>query len=395
MSPTPGRTEDGPKRHRLGEDGSLRDLLFGDDFASSVSPAGESELVFLEGNRLPARFRGLAERGGGTFSVAEIGFGTGLNFALCADLFSETVSTGTLEYVGLEGYPLSPETMRGAQERWPERLRPWAEAILGAWTRGERELRFRNVRLRLELGLFRDVLPALELPRPVDAWILDGFAPSKNPDAWSADLFAQVARLSAPGTTAATFTVAGQVRREMVRAGFSVRKAPGFGLKRSRLEAVLAGAGEARAVAAAGPAAPNAAAVSAHARAVAEALRQAVRAGDAARAERLLDELARDSAAPPARDAGPGTGAAPDSLLFLALRSPNPEELVRSLLRRGASADARNARGSTALVEAIRARLPGVERLLLEAGADPELPDGLGRSPGKWRELVRNGTRRK
>ena len=394
MSPTPGRTEDGPGRHRLGEDGSLHDLLFGDDFASSVSPAGESELVFLEGNRLPARFRELAERGGGTFSVAEIGFGTGLNFALCADLFSKTVPTGTLEYVGLEGYPLAPETLRGAQERWHERLRPWAEALLGAWTRGERELRFRNVRLRLEFGLFRDVLPALELPRPVDAWILDGFAPSKNPDAWSADLFAQVARLSAPGTTAATFTVAGQVRREMVRAGFSVRKAPGFGLKRSRLEAVFAGAEGSCAESAAVAAHRNAAAVSAPARAVLAALEQAVRAGDAARAERLLDELDRDSAAPPARDAV-AESAAPDSLLFLALRSPDPEELVRSLLRRGASADARNARGSTALVEAIRARLPGVERLLLEAGADPELPDGLGRTPEKWRELVRSGTRRK
>ncbi len=360
MSPTPGRTEDGPERHRLGEDGSLRDLLFDDDFASSVSPAGESELVFLEGNRLPSRFRELAERGGGTFSVAEIGFGTGLNFALCADLFSKTVPEGTLEYVGLEGYPLSPETLRGAQERWPERLRPWAEALLGAWTRGERELRFRNVRLRLEFGLFRDVLPALELPRPVDAWILDGFAPSKNPDAWSADLFAQVARLSAPGTTAATFTVAGDVRRRLLRAGFDVEKRPGFGRKRSRLEARFSNSGKID-------------------DALRRALEQAVRGGDESRARSLLGE----------------PGAKPDGgLLFLALRSPAPAGLLSLLLARGCPPDARNAKGSTVLIEAIRAKLSEAEELLLAAGADPALPDGKGRSPETWRALVRNGTRR-
>ena len=42
----------------------------------------------------------------------------------------------------------------------------------------------------------------------VDAWFLDGFSPARNPRMWSEDVMRQVAALSKPGTTAATFTVA-------------------------------------------------------------------------------------------------------------------------------------------------------------------------------------------
>jgi tRNA 5-methylaminomethyl-2-thiouridine biosynthesis bifunctional protein len=47
-----------------------------------------------------------------------------------------------------------------------------------------------------------------------------------------------VAQRSAPGARAATYTVAGQVRRDLALAGFTVERKPGFGAKRQRLEAV-------------------------------------------------------------------------------------------------------------------------------------------------------------
>jgi tRNA 5-methylaminomethyl-2-thiouridine biosynthesis bifunctional protein len=74
-----------------------------------------------------------------------------------------------------------------------------------------------------------------------DAWFLDGFAPARNPEMWSPALFQQIARLSAPGARAATFTVAGNVRRGLEAAGFAVEKKPGFGKKRERLEATFLG----------------------------------------------------------------------------------------------------------------------------------------------------------
>jgi tRNA 5-methylaminomethyl-2-thiouridine biosynthesis bifunctional protein len=75
-----------------------------------------------------------------------------------------------------------------------------------------------------------------------DAWFLDGFAPALNPQMWRDELMALAAARSQPGARAATFTVAGAVRRALSAAGFAVEKKPGFGAKRERLEARLPGA---------------------------------------------------------------------------------------------------------------------------------------------------------
>ena len=72
-----------------------------------------------------------------------------------------------------------------------------------------------------------------------DAWFLDGFAPARNPGMWSDQVLAGVAARSAPGARAATFTVAGAVRRGLAAQGFAVEKRAGFGRKKERLEARL------------------------------------------------------------------------------------------------------------------------------------------------------------
>ncbi|HSI28976.1 MAG: FAD-dependent 5-carboxymethylaminomethyl-2-thiouridine(34) oxidoreductase MnmC, partial [Methylophilus sp.] len=68
-----------------------------------------------------------------------------------------------------------------------------------------------------------------------DAWFLDGFAPSKNPEMWQSPLFDCMARCSRPGTTFSTFTSAGFVRRGLQGAGFHVKKKTGYGAKREML----------------------------------------------------------------------------------------------------------------------------------------------------------------
>src|SRR6202008_2252732 len=75
-----------------------------------------------------------------------------------------------------------------------------------------------------------------------DAWFLDGFSPALNPAMWRDQVLGLVAARSAPGARAATFTVAGQVRRGLAAAGFAVEKQPGYGRKRERLGARFPGA---------------------------------------------------------------------------------------------------------------------------------------------------------
>jgi tRNA 5-methylaminomethyl-2-thiouridine biosynthesis bifunctional protein len=85
------------------------------------------------------------------------------------------------------------------------------------------------VTLTLLIGDALEQLPQLDAQ--VDAWFLDGFAPAKNPDMWTAELFAELARLAAPGSTISTFTSTGWVRRLINAAGFKMKRTPGIGHK--------------------------------------------------------------------------------------------------------------------------------------------------------------------
>ena len=60
-----------------------------------------------------------------------------------------------------------------------------------------------------------------------DAFYLDGFAPSRNPELWDDYLVKNLARLAAPEATAATWSISRPMRRAMNTAGFEVRLAGG------------------------------------------------------------------------------------------------------------------------------------------------------------------------
>jgi len=189
--------------------------------------------VFLAGNDLPARWHHAH-----TFTIGETGFGTGLNFLLSvAEWRRRAPERARLHYVSVEKHPFRPEDLRKALARFPA-LATERDALLAAWPPGveglhRRELFAGRVTLTLLFGEASDMLAGLEAG--VDAWYLDGFAPARNPQMWQTSLFRQLARLSRPGATFATFTAAGSVRRGLAEAGFRVHKRPGFGRKREML----------------------------------------------------------------------------------------------------------------------------------------------------------------
>jgi tRNA U34 5-methylaminomethyl-2-thiouridine-forming methyltransferase MnmC len=65
-----------------------------------------------------------------------------------------------------------------------------------------------------------------------DCWYLDGFSPAKNPELWECNLMNAVYEKTRSGGTAATYTAAGFVRRNLMEAGFDVERVKGFGRKR-------------------------------------------------------------------------------------------------------------------------------------------------------------------
>jgi tRNA 5-methylaminomethyl-2-thiouridine biosynthesis bifunctional protein len=101
---------------------------------------------------------------------------------------------------------------------------------------GAHRLEFDGGKVVLTL-FFADIKVTRELRLAADAFYLDGFAPARNPDMWSPAIMRNLSRLAAPGATAATWSVSGEVRKALQETGFAVEKRPGFGGKREMLVA--------------------------------------------------------------------------------------------------------------------------------------------------------------
>lgn len=232
-------SDDRSPRLLWAEDGSPRSGRFDDVYFSKEDGLAESRAVFLAGCGLPEAWAGRRH-----FTVAELGFGTGLNIVALLDLWRrERPAGGHLHIFSVEGFPLSREEAARALMAWPE-VAEMTEALLDRWpsgTPGFHRLDLSAFGATLDLAIGDAAWALQQWSGRADAWFLDGFAPSTNPGMWSDAVMDAIAARSAPGARVATFTVAGAVRRGLFERGFQVDKRPGHGRKRERLEARLPG----------------------------------------------------------------------------------------------------------------------------------------------------------
>jgi tRNA 5-methylaminomethyl-2-thiouridine biosynthesis bifunctional protein len=218
--------------------GAPRSARFDDVYFSRTGGLEESRAVFLAGCGLPEAWRGRRR-----FTVGELGFGSGLNILALLELWGRSREPGQrLSIFSIEAFPMRPQDAARALGAWPE-LCELARPLLEAWpqARGFHRIDFEGLDASLDLAVL-EAAEALEAwTGAADAWFLDGFSPSRNPEMWREQVLAGIARRSAPGARAATFTVAGAVRRGLNAVGFETAKRPGFGGKAERLEARMAG----------------------------------------------------------------------------------------------------------------------------------------------------------
>ncbi|MGN8274022.1 bifunctional tRNA (5-methylaminomethyl-2-thiouridine)(34)-methyltransferase MnmD/FAD-dependent 5-carboxymethylaminomethyl-2-thiouridine(34) oxidoreductase MnmC [Pseudomonas sp. SMN5] len=224
------------------EHGRPRSRVFDDVYFSDQSGLEETRYVFLEQNNLAERFAALPENG--RLVIGETGFGTGLNFLCAWQLFEQCAPAGArLHFVSVEKYPLSRQDLQRALALWPG-LKLQADQLLAQYIAihpGFQRLTLADGRVTLTL-LIGDALEQLpQLDGQIDAWFLDGFAPARNPEMWTSELFAELARLAAPGATLSTFTSTGWVRRLLNAAGFKMKRTPGIGHKWEILRGVFLG----------------------------------------------------------------------------------------------------------------------------------------------------------
>lgn len=221
--------------------------MFNDHYYSQSDGLAESQHVFINGNQLHTRW--IQHKKHYPFCIMETGFGSGLNFLATWKLW-QSMGLGKekkLHYISVERYPLNKLQLAKSLLNWADSLSSLSKKLLDNYPLHYPEthhikLEEDNITLTLLFSDIRELMPDLDGPKEglVDAWFLDGFAPSRNPQMWQPELYEQMHRLSRKGATVATYTVAGMVRRGLISAGFEIYRKPGFATKREMLTAIKA-----------------------------------------------------------------------------------------------------------------------------------------------------------
>jgi len=217
------------------EQGAPYNTRYGDIYFS-VDGAREVQRVFMEPADIDVRLR--ANR---RFTIAEFGFGSGLNFIMLAAAAKRAGCR--LHFLSVELNPFRKADLRQTRARYTDtaeletldELSTVYPALLPGWHR--RLLADGMITLSIYFGEVSTFVHELRTRHlhGVDAWLLDGFAPDRNPDMWDNTLFEAMAQTSRTGATVSTFTSVGRVRRGLESAGFNMRRVDQRPMKRESL----------------------------------------------------------------------------------------------------------------------------------------------------------------
>ena len=216
-------------------DGRPRSPRFSDIYRGGEGALDQARHVFLAGCGLPAAWAGRD-----SWSILETGFGLGLNFLAAWRAWKDDpLRPRVLHFVSIEAWPVAAGDVLRAGACEPG-IQDLARELADRWwglVPGWHRLQFEGGRVVLTLCV-GDVRRMLEEQSfAADAVFLDGFEPHRNPEMWELATLKAVARCCRRGTAAATWTVSGQVRRDLQQCGFQVDKVAGLPPKRESLSA--------------------------------------------------------------------------------------------------------------------------------------------------------------
>lgn len=165
-------------------------------------------------------------------NILEVGFGTGLN-ALLALQFAHQHQL-KISFTSIEKYPLTEKEFLALNydaviDVSQENLKSLHQA---AWNQLATITDWFT--LKKMLG---DLLQVPLENKMYDCLFFDAFAPDKQPELWTEEVFCRMFESLVPGGVLTTYSAKGQVRRNMKSAGFLVERLPGPPGKREMLRA--------------------------------------------------------------------------------------------------------------------------------------------------------------
>ena len=202
---------------------------YNDIYFDKLNGPKETEHVYLNTNNLTKKFKNKQK-----FVIAEIGFGTGLNFLLTWKLWKENRKTnGSLTYISFENAPLSKKDIERVYKKF-KKLDGYSSFLLKnipARCKSTHRIFIKADNINLIL-IYDDITSLINFNFKADTWFLDGFSPKKNPLVWTDKLFKQLYNFTNLDGSLSTFSVAGHIRRGLLKAGFKVSKVSGYGNKK-------------------------------------------------------------------------------------------------------------------------------------------------------------------
>jgi tRNA U34 5-methylaminomethyl-2-thiouridine-forming methyltransferase MnmC len=201
----------------------------GENYHSRNGALQESRHVFL--NSGLKYF--LSRNPNSNVSVLEVGFGTGLNFLLSANYCAE--NNISLDYTGIEAYPLSPEMIR--QTGYDEYVSPeiW-EQFIEHYPKSLHQPVDTNPTWKLQTAHCK--LADFQSNNKFDIIYFDAFASAYQPEMWDGAAIGHTLQFLKPGGVFVTYAITGNLKRIIKALGLKVEKAPGAPGKREMLRAV-------------------------------------------------------------------------------------------------------------------------------------------------------------
>ncbi|MGI4740929.1 MAG: tRNA (5-methylaminomethyl-2-thiouridine)(34)-methyltransferase MnmD [Janthinobacterium lividum] len=190
-------------------------------YHSHHGAAQESRHVFIAAGLVPLLDAGLGQSK--PLQLLEVGLGTGLNALLT---LQQTQAAGAaVAYDGYETVPLPPDTVAELAPQWaklPLLSEAFQQLHAAPW----------HVGFALAPGFLltkiQAQLQAADLPADYyDLFYFDAFAPEKQPELWTEEVFTRLYAAAAPGAVLVSYCAQGQFRRNLRAAGWLTEKLPG------------------------------------------------------------------------------------------------------------------------------------------------------------------------
>jgi tRNA U34 5-methylaminomethyl-2-thiouridine-forming methyltransferase MnmC len=190
-------------------------------YHSHHGAARESRHVFIEAGLRPLLAAGRGQQQ--PLRLLEVGLGTGLNALLTLE--AAQPAGAAVAYDGYETVPLPATAVAALAPQWeaiPALQDAFAQLHAAPWDE--------PLALTATFSLTKRLAEVQKAPLPISHYDLiyfDAFAPEKQPELWTEDVFAKLYAAAAPGAVLVSYCAQGQFRRNLRAAGWRTEKLPG------------------------------------------------------------------------------------------------------------------------------------------------------------------------